>query len=115
MLRSAYLLGCGWGSSPPAQRTLFPISMPAAWLLVPHTKARGEERTCPSGHTGLLSCCPALCCAALPATGVVLRGGDALPADLVIDASGRHSQLPVWLGEAGWARPQAQKVDAQLC
>ncbi|GAB4813107.1 hypothetical protein N2152v2_000153 [Parachlorella kessleri] len=48
-------------------------------------------------------------------TGVQLATGDTLAATLVIDASGRHSQLPLWLEEGKWGRPAVKKVDAQLC
>lgn len=46
---------------------------------------------------------------------MVLRGGEVVPADLVIDASGRFSHLPAWLAEAGWAKPEVQVVDSQIC
>ena len=55
------------------------------------------------------------CTACIPAAGVELRGGEVVPAALVIDASGRFSQLPAWLAEAGWSRPDVKEVDAQLC
>jgi len=38
-------------------------------------------------------------------TGVVLDGGERLPADLVIDAGGRRSALPDWLEASGATRP----------
>lgn len=47
--------------------------------------------------------------------GVVLKGGQTLSADLVLDAMGRLSPLPSWLDRAGWGRPPAQRVDSQLC
>ena len=47
--------------------------------------------------------------------GVRLATGDTLEATLIIDASGRHSQLPLWLEEGNWGRPAVKKVDAQLC
>ncbi|MDH6127428.1 FAD-dependent monooxygenase [Kitasatospora sp. GP82] len=39
---------------------------------------------------------------------------EVLPADLVIDASGRFSPLPDWLEEAGYPRPRTTVVDAGL-
>ncbi len=43
-------------------------------------------------------------------TGVRTEAGEELRADLVIDASGRRSALPVWLGAAG-SPPIEQEVD----
>ncbi|MEI8409468.1 MULTISPECIES: FAD-dependent oxidoreductase [unclassified Kribbella] len=37
-----------------------------------------------------------------------------LPADLVVDASGRGSKLPEWLGEHGFAAPEESTVDSFL-
>ena len=38
-------------------------------------------------------------------TGVQLDTGDAVPADLVVDAAGRGTRLPVWLEQWGFDRP----------
>jgi 2-polyprenyl-6-methoxyphenol hydroxylase-like FAD-dependent oxidoreductase len=43
-------------------------------------------------------------------TGVVTTAGEELPADLVIDCSGRRSALPTWL-EAHGAKPPVEQVD----
>lgn len=43
-------------------------------------------------------------------TGVVLDNGDTISADLVVDASGRGSRLPVWLEEWGFERPREDSV-----
>ncbi|MGV0741620.1 NAD(P)/FAD-dependent oxidoreductase [Mycolicibacterium sp. XJ870] len=43
-------------------------------------------------------------------TGLVLDGGDVVPADLVVDASGRGSRLPVWLQEWGFEPPREDSV-----
>ncbi|WP_166904236.1 oxidoreductase [Mycobacterium sp. DL440] len=43
-------------------------------------------------------------------TGVVLHGGDRVPADLVVDASGRGSRLPVWLQQWGFDLPREDTV-----
>jgi 2-polyprenyl-6-methoxyphenol hydroxylase-like FAD-dependent oxidoreductase len=50
-------------------------------------------------------------------TGVRARGGDGdltLPADLVVDASGRGSRTPQWLEDLGLAKVTERKVDAGL-
>ena len=47
-------------------------------------------------------------------TGVRVREGSAdrvLPADLVVDATGRGSHTPVWLAEHGFPRPRESTVD----
>ena len=38
-------------------------------------------------------------------TGVPLDTGDAVPADLVVDAAGRGARLPIWLQQWGFDRP----------
>ncbi|PEG57996.1 tryptophan 7-halogenase [Mycolicibacterium boenickei] len=43
-------------------------------------------------------------------TGVVLDDGDVVPADLVVDASGRASRLPAWLQQWGFERPREDSV-----
>lgn len=43
-----------------------------------------------------------------------MRGGEAVAADLVIDASGRSSRLGQWLAEAGWEAPRELVVDAKV-
>ena len=43
-------------------------------------------------------------------TGVVLDGGVSVPADLVVDASGRGSRLPTWLQEWGFDQPRVDAV-----
>ncbi|MBZ0304078.1 MAG: FAD-dependent monooxygenase, partial [Anaerolineae bacterium] len=53
-------------------------------------------------------------------SGVVTRKRPAsgepetLPADLVVDASGRGSKAMSWLEKAGYARPQTHTIDAKL-
>ncbi|KIZ01875.1 hypothetical protein MNEG_6083 [Monoraphidium neglectum] len=47
-------------------------------------------------------------------TGVKLRGGRVVPADLVVDASGRGSRTPEWLEAAGCATPDTVTVDSRL-
>ena len=42
--------------------------------------------------------------------GVQTRAGESIPADLVIDMSGRRSPLPAWLAEIG-ARPAAEEME----
>ncbi|HJQ48344.1 MAG TPA: FAD-dependent oxidoreductase [Amycolatopsis sp.] len=47
-------------------------------------------------------------------TGVRLAGGTELPADLVVDATGRGSRAPDWLAELGHARPEADIIEVDL-
>lgn len=46
--------------------------------------------------------------------GVRLSDGRQLPADLVVDASGRTSTTPVWLAAAGFEKPPEVSVSANL-
>lgn len=41
-------------------------------------------------------------------------GGDVLPADLVVDATGRASRAPDWLAALGHERPADERVDVDL-
>jgi len=43
-------------------------------------------------------------------TGVVLDSGEAVPADLVVDASGRAARAPSWLAGWGYPRPREDVV-----
>jgi 2-polyprenyl-6-methoxyphenol hydroxylase-like FAD-dependent oxidoreductase len=43
-------------------------------------------------------------------TAVVLDGGTTVPADLVVDATGRGTRLPAWLAQWGFARPREDSV-----
>ncbi len=45
---------------------------------------------------------------------VLRSGGSALPADFVIDASGRNSRLPAWLTDIGVVVPEGSAVDARV-
>ena len=47
-------------------------------------------------------------------TGVQLDTGDAVPADLVVDAAGRGTRLPVWLEQWGFDRPDEDSVDVGI-
>jgi 2-polyprenyl-6-methoxyphenol hydroxylase-like FAD-dependent oxidoreductase len=49
--------------------------------------------------------------AARSVTGVVLDGGETVDADLVVDASGRGSRLPLWLQQWGYDKPREDTVD----
>ncbi|NMH98265.1 FAD-dependent oxidoreductase [Pseudonocardia acidicola] len=42
--------------------------------------------------------------------GVSLRGADDVPADLVIDASGRSSKAPTWISDLGYDAPGEQEL-----
>ncbi len=47
-------------------------------------------------------------------TGVRLDNGDAIPADLVVDAAGRGTRLPVWLEQWGFDRPPEASIDVGI-
>ena len=49
--------------------------------------------------------------AAQRVTGVQLDTGDEIPADLVVDATGRGARLPVWLEQWGFERPREETID----
>ena len=50
----------------------------------------------------------------LAGVGVQLKCGEEVEADLVIDASGRSSQLPQWLSAIGLEAPPQQCISAGL-
>jgi 2-polyprenyl-6-methoxyphenol hydroxylase-like FAD-dependent oxidoreductase len=47
-------------------------------------------------------------------TGVALDSGDDVEADLVVDAAGRGTRLPVWLAQWGFERPREDTVDVGI-
>ena len=47
-------------------------------------------------------------------TGVLLDSGDAVDADLVVDAAGRGTRLPVWLAQWGFERPREDSIDVGI-
>ena len=47
-------------------------------------------------------------------TGVRPDSGEAIPADLVVDAAGRGTRLPVWLEQWGFDRPPEDSVDVGI-
>jgi hypothetical protein len=47
-------------------------------------------------------------------TGVLLDSGDAVDADLVVDAAGRGTRLPVWLEQWGFGRPREDTVEVGI-
>ena len=47
-------------------------------------------------------------------TGVQPDTGEAIPADLVVDAAGRGTRLPVWLEQWGFDRPPEDSVDVGI-
>ncbi len=62
---------------------------------------------------GLVSGAPAL--PGIPhVTGVRTRAGETIPADLVVDMTGRRSGLPDWLQEIGARRPAEELEDSGL-
>jgi 2-polyprenyl-6-methoxyphenol hydroxylase-like FAD-dependent oxidoreductase len=48
------------------------------------------------------------------ATGVALHNRQTIPADLIIDATGRNSRLPTWLAEHGYARVPETEIGFNL-
>jgi 2-polyprenyl-6-methoxyphenol hydroxylase-like FAD-dependent oxidoreductase len=46
--------------------------------------------------------------------GVLLDSGDTVPADLVVDATGRGTRLPAWLEKWGYERPREETVDVGI-
>ena len=47
-------------------------------------------------------------------TGVLLDSDEAVPADLVVDATGRGTRLPCWLRPVGLRRPREETVDVGI-
>ncbi len=47
-------------------------------------------------------------------TGVLLDSGEAVTADLVVDAAGRGTRLPNWLEKWGYPRPHEETVDVGI-
>jgi 2-polyprenyl-6-methoxyphenol hydroxylase-like FAD-dependent oxidoreductase len=47
-------------------------------------------------------------------TGVRLDSGELISADLVVDAAGRGTRLPVWLEKWGYQRPHEETVDVGI-
>jgi 2-polyprenyl-6-methoxyphenol hydroxylase-like FAD-dependent oxidoreductase len=47
-------------------------------------------------------------------TGVLLDSGEVVPADLVVDAAGRGTRLPVWLEKWGYPRAREETVDVGI-
>jgi 2-polyprenyl-6-methoxyphenol hydroxylase-like FAD-dependent oxidoreductase len=47
-------------------------------------------------------------------TGVELDSGDAMDADLVVDAAGRGTRLPVWLAQWGFERPREDSIEVGI-
>ena len=70
---------------------------------------RGVEVRRGTAVTGMVSGAPAL--PGVPhVTGVRTKDGESIPADLVVDMSGRRSALPDWLSEIG-ARDPAEELE----
>jgi 2-polyprenyl-6-methoxyphenol hydroxylase-like FAD-dependent oxidoreductase len=72
--------------------------------------ADGIEVRRGAGVTGLISGTPVI--PGVPhVTGVQTRAGEVIPADLVVDMSGRGSALPGWLADIGAPRPVEEFED----
>ena len=63
-------------------------------------------------HAGIAE--PSFDAARQRVTGVLLDTGEAVPADLVVDAAGRGARLPVWLEQWGFDRPREDTVDVGI-
>ena len=46
--------------------------------------------------------------------GVVLKSGESIAADLVVDCSGRSSGMTGWLQAAGYAEPPLEEISAGI-
>lgn len=46
--------------------------------------------------------------------GVVLKDGEQIPADFVVDASGRNSKLSEWLQASGHSAPPQEVINSGL-
>ena len=75
--------------------------------------AQGVELRRGTMVTGLVSGAPAL--PGVPhVTGVRTKAGETIPADLVVDMTGRRSGLPAWLQEIGGRRPAEELEESGL-
>ncbi|MFI9406908.1 FAD-dependent oxidoreductase [Nocardia sp. NPDC052316] len=83
-------------------RTLLESSIRKRVLARPNVTMRDRTPT-----TGLVR-------AATRISGVELDGDRQISADLVVIATGRHSQLPTWLVDAGLSTPRTLQVDGRL-
>ena len=63
-------------------------------------------------HAGIAE--PTFDAARQQVTGVRPDTGEAIPADLVVDAAGRGTRLPVWLEQWGFDRPPEDSVDVGI-
>ena len=104
----------GWSHHYPSDLYTYPCSRPLLeWLVYRHLQAEANLTFLPSTQVvGLL--------ANLQRTvveGVDIKTGQnpvQLKADLVVDASGRHSFLPRWLDQLGYATPPTTEINAFL-
>jgi flavin-dependent dehydrogenase len=63
-------------------------------------------------HAGVAE--PVYDAAAQRVTGVLTDDGETVPADFVVDATGRGTRLPAWLQKWGFERPQEDTVDVGI-
>jgi 2-polyprenyl-6-methoxyphenol hydroxylase-like FAD-dependent oxidoreductase len=98
----------GWAPNHLPSFDILSVSRPVLELLVrrrvlqiPRVRIRDGFRVSGLAHT---------------TEGWQIRGstGDSVFADLVVDASGRGSRLPQWLGELGYTVPEPHIVEAKL-
>ena len=50
----------------------------------------------------------------LRVTGIHVEGGETIPADLVVDATGRGSRTPQWLEAMGFPKPSEERIEIAL-
>jgi flavin-dependent dehydrogenase len=58
--------------------------------------------------------CSAKAMSFLSCAGVVLKDGDVISADFVVDASGRNSKLSEWLEASGHSAPPQEVINSGL-
>lgn len=114
-------IGNQWAPSHPSTTRLFTCSRPLIdWVVRDEIAYRGNITfTTSQDVIGLLATADD---ASVTGVRVRARNGSAhatgteteLRADLVVDASGRHSQTPQWLQALGYAAPPETKIDPHL-
>ena len=80
-------------------------------LFLESRKRSAKARGCPKRP---LRSCTGLGLPPPAPPGVRLKSGAVVGADLVVDAMGRGSRTPEWLGDAGWTPPPTLTVNANL-
>jgi 2-polyprenyl-6-methoxyphenol hydroxylase-like FAD-dependent oxidoreductase len=108
-----WLNACGWFTRLPARRHMFSLSRELMDHLVRHRLTATPNVTIIAGCTvtGLLPDATGI-------RGVRLTRTDGsvadMAADLVVDATGRNTRTPRWLGELGYRPPKETRINASL-